>query len=73
MTLSTARLLQKQLRRDKEATSILASANGHIAVELRERVRALAENRPGVYRMLGPNDEVIYVGKSVSVRNRLLS
>ena len=51
----------------------LASANGHIAVELRARVRALAENRPAVYRMLGPNDEVIYVGKSVSVRNRLLS
>lgn len=53
--------------------SILASANGHIAVELRDRVRKLAENRPAVYRMLGPNDEVIYVGKSVSLRNRLLS
>ena len=51
----------------------LASANGHIAVELRARVRALAENRPAVYRMLGPNDEVIYVGKSISVRSRLLS
>jgi excinuclease ABC subunit C len=51
----------------------LASANGHIAVELRERVRALAENRPAVYRMLGPNDEVIYIGKSVSMRTRLLS
>jgi excinuclease ABC subunit C len=73
MTLSTARLLKQQLRRNKEATSILASANGHIAVELRERVRALAENRPAVYRMLGPNDEVIYVGKSISLRNRLLS
>lgn len=53
--------------------SILASANGHITVELRKRVRALAENRPAVYRMLGPNDEIIYVGKSVSVRTRLLS
>ena len=51
----------------------LASANGHIAVELRARVRALAENRPAVYRMLGPNEEVIYVGKSISLRNRLLS
>ena len=57
----------------KVAETILASANGHMAVELRERVRALAHNRPAVYRMLGPNDEVIYVGKSVSVRNRLLS
>lgn len=52
---------------------VLASANGHMAVELRQRVRALAENRPAVYRMLGPNSEVIYVGKSVSLRNRLLS
>ena len=52
---------------------VLAAANGHIAVELRQRVRALAENRPAVYRMLGPNDEVIYVGKSISLRTRLLS
>ncbi len=44
-----------------------------MALGLRERVRALAENRPAVYRMLGPNDEVIYIGKSVSVRTRLLS
>lgn len=57
----------------KVAESILAAANGHVAVGLRERVRALAENRPGVYRMLGPNDEVIYIGKSVGVRTRLLS
>lgn len=73
ISLSTARLLKKQLRKDPDAVSILASANGHFAVELRERVRALAENRPAVYRMLGPNDEVIYVGKSVSLRTRLLS
>ena len=57
----------------KVAESILAAANGHMAVWLRDRVRALAENRPAVYRMLGPNDEVIYIGKSVSVRTRLLS
>lgn len=57
----------------KVVESILAAGNGHVAVALRERVRALAENRPAVYRMLGPNDEVIYVGKSVSLRNRLLS
>src|SRR5690606_33296197 len=41
--------------------------------ELREHVRAGAENRPGVYRMLGPSGEVLYVGKSVRVRTRLLS
>ena len=57
----------------KVAESFLASANGHMAVDLRARVRAMAENRPAVYRMLGPNDEVIYVGKSISLRTRLLS
>lgn len=59
--------------RHHETATLLAAANGHVAVQLRERVRKLAENRPGVYRMLGPNDEIIYVGKSVSIRNRLLS
>ncbi len=43
------------------------------AAELREAVRASAENRPGVYRMVGPSDRVLYVGKSVRVRQRLLS
>ncbi len=41
--------------------------------ELREHVQAGAENRPGVYRIYGPGDELIYVGKSVRVRTRLLS
>ncbi len=41
--------------------------------EVRARVRADAENRPGVYRMWGPGDELLYVGKSVRVRSRLLS
>lgn len=41
--------------------------------QLRADVRARAENRPGVYRMIGPSDEVLYVGKSVRVRTRLLS
>jgi excinuclease ABC subunit C len=40
---------------------------------LREHVRARAENRPGVYRIYGPADELLYVGKSVRVRSRLLS
>lgn len=40
---------------------------------LREFVRAHAENRPGVYRMLGPAGQVLYVGKSIRVRTRLLS
>ncbi len=40
---------------------------------LRERVRAECENRPGVYRMLGPTGAVIYVGQSRVLRTRLLS
>ncbi len=40
---------------------------------LRHYVRAQAENRPGVYRMLGADEELLYVGKSVHVRTRLLS
>ena len=40
---------------------------------LRAHVRAHAENRPGVYRMIGPGGQVLYVGKSIRVRTRLLS
>ncbi len=42
------------------------------AEALRAQVRALAENRPGVYRMIGPGERVLYVGKSIRVRTRLL-
>ena len=45
----------------------------HANPTLREHVRARAENRPGVYRMLGPGNELLYVGKSVHVRSRVLS
>jgi excinuclease ABC subunit C len=37
------------------------------------RIREEAENRPGVYRFVGPRGELLYVGKSVRVRARLLS
>lgn len=40
---------------------------------LRAYVRQHAEDRPGIYRMLGPQEEVLYVGKSVRVKSRLLS
>jgi excinuclease ABC subunit C len=40
---------------------------------LRRRVAALAENRPGTYRMLDPAGHVIYVGKAKRIRARLLS
>ena len=40
---------------------------------LRRRVRALAENRPAVYRMTDPTGRVLYVGKAKRLRSRLLS
>jgi excinuclease ABC subunit C len=40
---------------------------------LRAEVRASAENRPGVYRMVGPGEKLLYVGKSIRLRSRLLS
>jgi len=45
----------------------------HANPTLREHVRAKAENRPGVYRLYGPGDELLYVGKSVRIRTRVLS
>ena len=45
----------------------------HANPTLRRLVRAGAENRPGIYRMYGPGDEPLYVGKSVRLRTRLLS
>jgi excinuclease ABC subunit C len=40
---------------------------------MRGVVREGAQDRPGVYRMLSPDGEVVYVGKSKKVRTRLLS
>lgn len=40
---------------------------------MRTSVRAGAADRPGIYRMLSSTGEVVYVGKSKSVRSRLLS
>ena len=40
---------------------------------LREHVRTHAENRPGVYQMLGDDGSPLYVGQSIRVRTRLLS
>lgn len=43
------------------------------ASSLRDEVRAGAEDRPGVYRWLGAGGRILYVGKSVRLRTRLLS
>jgi excinuclease ABC subunit C len=40
---------------------------------MRKDVRERCEDRPGVYRMLSGEGEVVYVGKSKRVRSRLLS
>lgn len=40
---------------------------------MESHVRAHAENRPGVYRMIAADGEVVYVGKSKQLRSRLLS
>ena len=40
---------------------------------LRDHVRAGAADRPGVYRMIAGDGEVVYVGKSKRLRTRLLS
>jgi excinuclease ABC subunit C len=41
--------------------------------QLKLKVRALAENRPAVYRMLDPTGKVLYVGKAKRLRTRLLT
>jgi excinuclease ABC subunit C len=41
--------------------------------QLLQRVRALAENRPAVYRMFDATGKVLYVGKAKRLRTRLLS
>lgn len=40
---------------------------------LRFRIRRLADDRPGTYRMLDASGRVLYVGKAKSLRTRLLS
>ncbi|MDB4912984.1 MAG: UvrB/UvrC protein [Gemmatimonadetes bacterium] len=44
-----------------------------IVETMRAHVRANARDRPGVYRMLAADGEIVYVGKSKKIRTRLLS
>ena len=49
-----------------------ADSEAHVAT-LRGEIRAAAEDRPGIYRMLSDDGEVLYIGKSKRVRTRLMS
>jgi excinuclease ABC subunit C len=40
---------------------------------MRAHVRESARNRPGVYRMIADDGEIVYVGKSKQLRSRLMS
>ena len=51
----------------------LFQASPHELAAMRFDVRDRCEDRPGVYRMLAPDGEIVYVGKSKKVRTRLLS
>ena len=60
---------------DREATTLLTgrkAASRSRVLALRATVEAGAEARPGVYRMLAEDGTVLYVGKSKSLRTRLL-
>src|SRR5215212_1767474 len=48
------------------------TSDAQLAV-MRGAVRESAQDRPGIYRMLSSDGEVVYVGKSKRVRSRLLS
>jgi excinuclease ABC subunit C len=48
-------------------------SSDELVAEMRAHVRASAKDRPGVYRMLSPDGEIVYVGKSKKLRTRLLS
>jgi excinuclease ABC subunit C len=41
-------------------------------VEMHQRVKAEVRDRPGVYRMISPEGEIVYVGKSKKLRTRLM-
>ena len=61
------------LFRSPEDTPSGAAVRTRSAAKLREAVGTAAPRTPGVYGMLGPKGQVIYIGKAKSLRARLLS
>ena len=49
------------------------TSDEQIAGDARARARERRTDRPGVYRMISTDGEIVYVGKSKRVRSRLLS
>ncbi|XZE51825.1 GIY-YIG nuclease family protein [Planctomycetaceae bacterium SH139] len=58
---------------DPHAPRQLTEVGGKLPGELRKAVRTSVPKLPGVYGMLDRDERLIYVGKSKSLRNRLLS
>ena len=56
---------------DEDATSQPGTVP--TGVEVVRKYLKQAPNQPGVYRMLGPRGDVLYVGKARSLRNRITS
>ena len=48
------------------------TSDAQLAV-MRAEVKAMAKDRPGVYRMMSSDGEIVYVGKSKRLRTRLMS
>ncbi|HEX6965616.1 MAG TPA: UvrB/UvrC motif-containing protein [Gemmatimonadaceae bacterium] len=64
--------MQPELDADRTPTDSRRTPDEQLAA-MRASVRAECADRPGVYRMIAPDGEVLYVGKSKRVRTRLLS
>lgn len=60
------------MRRRRAAPAHEATTDSQLKA-LRAQVRADAADRPGTYRMVAGDGEILYVGKSKQVRTRLLS
>ena len=60
------------MSRARRADRREATSDAQLAV-MRSLVKDSAADRPGIYRMLSPTGEVVYVGKSKRLRSRLLS
>ena len=57
-------------RRQRTKRGASAEVEAHVETLL-AKVRAELKERPGVYRMLSPDGEILYVGKAKSLKNRL--